>query len=121
MSREAWGDPPDPERVLCPDCGNTQHTKGCEACDLDKARIAAIDQAALRDALLPIERKCCGTFQNSGHRVTCPLKEKTPNVIWANPTPPTRFGPYRRHTGRTPVMGGHIKPCRRGQQNGDAK
>lgn len=41
MSREAWGDPPDPEPQFCPNCGEQQHTDGCEVCELDKRRIAA--------------------------------------------------------------------------------
>lgn len=30
MSREAWGDPPDPEPQHCPVCDGTEHADGCE-------------------------------------------------------------------------------------------
>ena len=30
MSREAWGDPPDPEPQYCPACGGQEHAEGCE-------------------------------------------------------------------------------------------
>ena len=30
MSREAWGDPPDPEPQMCPLCGEQWHAEGCE-------------------------------------------------------------------------------------------
>lgn len=45
MSREAWGDPPDPEPVCCPNCGEQTHTEGCEVCALDMRRISAEGEA----------------------------------------------------------------------------
>lgn len=30
MSREAWGDPSDPEPTFCPQCGGQDHVEGCE-------------------------------------------------------------------------------------------
>ena len=46
MSREAWGDPPDPEPVCCPNCGEQQHTEGCYVCELDVKRIALEGEVA---------------------------------------------------------------------------
>ncbi len=61
MSREAWGDPPDPEPECCPMCGQSHHTDGCEVCDLDIQRINAEGEAMrlradLRDLALMIGR-----------------------------------------------------------------
>lgn len=52
MSREAWGDPPDPEPQFCPLCGEQWHAEGCElgaevSRRLDAERASAKLQAAL--------------------------------------------------------------------------
>lgn len=41
MSREAWGDPPDPEPSFCPLCGETNHVDGCELGDMQQRALAA--------------------------------------------------------------------------------
>lgn len=45
MSREAWGDPPDPEPQHCPLCGGTEHVEGCEL-GMEAARRAAAETEA---------------------------------------------------------------------------
>ena len=52
MSREAWGDPPDPEPQFCPLCGEQWHAEGCElgaevSRRIDAERASAKLQAAL--------------------------------------------------------------------------
>jgi hypothetical protein len=53
MSREAWGDPPDPEPQMCPLCGGEWHAEGCEL-GQEVARRLKAERAAgkLRAALL---------------------------------------------------------------------
>ncbi len=52
MSREAWGDPPDPAPQYCPHCGGQEHVDGCELWRADRRRAAAEGEAArLRAAL----------------------------------------------------------------------
>lgn len=41
MSREAWGDPPDPEPERCPVCDGESHVEGCELGAEASRRLAA--------------------------------------------------------------------------------
>lgn len=47
MSREAWGDPPDPEPEFCPVCGGQEHEDGCEF-GKEQARRVRAEAAATR-------------------------------------------------------------------------
>ncbi len=45
MSREAWGDPPDPEPQRCPVCDGEWHTEGCELGEEVSRRLKAETEA----------------------------------------------------------------------------
>lgn len=47
MSREAFGDPPDPEPEFCPVCGGQEHDDGCEF-GKEQARRVRAESAATR-------------------------------------------------------------------------
>ena len=45
MSREAWGDPPDPEPQRCPVCDGEWHAEGCELGEEVSRRLKAEREA----------------------------------------------------------------------------
>lgn len=45
MSREAWGDPPDPEPQRCPVCDGEWHAEGCELGEEVSRRLKAETEA----------------------------------------------------------------------------
>ena len=45
MSREAWGDPPDPEPQRCPVCDGERHAEGCELGEEVSRRLKAETEA----------------------------------------------------------------------------
>ena len=86
MSREAWGDPPDPEPQCCPNCGEQQHTDGCEVCELDKRRIAAEGETIrlrllLQQAVVLFACRCTDSTTRDWLDRAEAATSKTPNVI----------------------------------------
>lgn len=56
MSREAWGDPPDPEPQMCPLCGGEYHVEGCELGEEVSRRLKAESEVSrLRAAVQQLE------------------------------------------------------------------
>ncbi|MEY5098412.1 MAG: hypothetical protein RJA36_1131 [Pseudomonadota bacterium] len=70
MSREAWGDPPDPEPQYCPVCGGQEHVEGCEFSKEVEQRLKAVDAAtklwAQQQNLAAMLRKCAHALMRRG-------------------------------------------------------
>lgn len=81
MSREAWGDPPEPEPQRCPNCGATHHTEGCEVCDLDVQRIKAEGEAMRLRAALSGMVTLLETLRTDGKSRYCYVESRSGSMV----------------------------------------
>ena len=81
MSREAWGDPPDPEPQFCPLCGEREHVEGCELLAMQTRAQAAESKAARMQTALRIAREGYASEAITGLPVIAAWRERTIALI----------------------------------------